>query len=263
MRQTINMLSERAHLAAERHLLFVQRLHGLRNAAMHGPDGFELISIPRLQEDLLIVEKHHLDHELHLLQAYAPATSREARTEAVHHLRLMPRADAAEAASAAHSGREAMTVEFLFGEIAAQSRRDVAQVLRDYRKGALRVDMLKRAGVGWLDARIQVATSAAERPQKTWFLDRAGRRHPSQRFIRQSWRAGFRDHFMGVYLDTLMEHGEREAEIWHPDPQHRAYGMRVNLLDFEADYDRLDLDRVFHPNSDALPRAVRQDEDAA
>lgn len=146
----------------------------------------------------------------------------------------------------------------LVGEITAQINRDVNQIITSYRRDALRVSMISQAqGISNTAAAMRVL--AAPGQEKPGFVDRAGRRTPSHTHVRRTWRAAMRDTWMTVYLQALSLHGETEAVIWHEDPNHGAQGVIMDLT--VPDYGVENLDRIFHPNSGALPMARRQYEE--
>ncbi len=86
--------------------------------------------------------------------------------------------------------------------------------------------------------------------RKLWFRDKLGRKIPSHKHIRRTWRMTLRDHWLMVYAQTLTAHGVNEAVVWHPDPKHEHFGRKISLT--EADFGLTDRDQIFHPNARTL-----------
>jgi len=135
----------------------------------------------------------------------------------------------------------------------SQTNRDVNQILRDYQNASLRVLMTADAkGVSTLTAGSEVVMEEINNRRKLWFHDRAGRKIPSQKHIRRTWRMALRDHWLMVYAQTLTAHGVTKAVIWHPDPNHVAYGLPVDLTMADFGLPTRHLRRVHQQGADKM-----------
>lgn len=141
--------------------------------------------------------------------------------------------------------------EFGAEEVSAQTARDIAQVVKLHRqRGASMRMMADSQGIAMQEANIAQIVDRARKPDRIWFEDRVGRRIASHKHTRRLWRLLLRDQYLTSFAAHLTLTGQLSARIVHPDPQHRAYGQRVDLsagLSFMSE-----LEDVFHPNAQAL-----------
>ena len=87
--------------------------------------------------------------------------------------------------------------------------------------------------------------------------DRAGRRHPSQRFVRQAWRQHLVLLWIETKLFTFAAHGHTQARVTHTEPDHRFNDLAFSMtLEGTPTYHDI-RDEVFHPNSRADVTAQR------
>jgi hypothetical protein len=84
------------------------------------------------------------------------------------------------------------------------------------------------------------------------FLDRAGRRWSSERFVRTIWRHALVLTWNETALLTMTDHKIAEAEIDHSDESYAKRGAIISLAEdaIGITWDQV-RDDVFHPNSNA------------
>ena len=221
-------------------------------SAMAGHLAFSRVGADRLKATLSDIALTYLEMNEEKIEEILPEISKDAHRAALEHLRMSDAEIDADQLSELLGDVESASSSFISGEIVSQVNRDVNQVIRDYRNASIRASMLAE-NVGQQAANIQVMIDEMNSGRKLWFKDRAGRKIPSQKYVRRLWRQVLRDHWVQVYIKTLAMFGETKAVVWHEDHKHRAFGIELDIL--EPDYGLHDIDKVFHPNSRALPVA--------
>ncbi|CCG43289.1 hypothetical protein [Magnetospirillum molischianum] len=149
------------------------------------------------------------------------------------------------------------TGEHLRAEIVMQIERDVLAVEKRLRDLALKVNVMTRASDISKRAAIIRAQIKDRGSVEFSFVDRAGRRWPSQRYISTVWR----QHLLNVHVETTLhvfaERGAQAVEVVHPDPKSAKNGLMFGLVG-QHDLPGLDeiRDDVFHPNSQVWLRPL-------
>jgi len=247
----LDLISDQAstrHLSAS--LVFMNQ----SRQAMTGHLAFSRAGAADLSSDLTALAWTYIENEEDRVGDTLDQLSKDAHRRAKEHLGVTDAEDDEMTLSELLSSSEETSENYLTSEIIAQVNRDVNQVVRDYRNAALRTLMITDIGtMSREDANMQVMIDELNTKRKLWFRDRAGRKLPSQKHIRRLWRQTLRDHWMQVYLQTLAMFGQSVAVIWHPDPGYHAFGTVIEIS--EQEYGLDDIDKVFHPNSRALPVA--------
>jgi hypothetical protein len=153
-----------------------------------------------------------------------------------------------------------LLVEGLDQDLRLQAERDVFLTLRALRQmslsGALRASpgaAGRYVGSGTAQAR-EGALAALDFE----FTDRSGRRWPSPRHVRALYRQALVLAWNEAALLTGADLGLPAMEVTHPDIAHADSGRRVAVLGEGEAWDEVRLDGIFHPQSHAWLRPVRQ-----
>lgn len=146
-------------------------------------------------------------------------------------------------------------VDFYESEITSQLHRDIAVNMSNIENIGLEVFHRQQSGE---DIRIAIAKTLLDRVETApfYFRDRSGRRHPSQRYVRMSFRQTL---LYGALQTYSIEASIRSANymiVRHPENKASVEGT---LLGFRRDQN-LPLisdvkDEIFHPNSNAFVEA--------
>lgn len=254
MKDLLDYFEREADAARERHSAFILAMAGETHRAMTGPYAFTAMGARHLKSALVEFGWSHVEQEEQRAGAIFEALSERAQKLVKLHLGLSVAQKHEGALSELLSDPEDASASYLKGEIVAQVNRDVNQVVRHYRDASLRVMM--RADLGTettADAKIKVMLDEINAKRRLWFRDRAGRKIPSQKHVRRTWRSTLRDHWVSAYMTSLAAYGEKDALIWHEDPSHSSFGEVMKIG--EPGYDLDDYEQTFHPNARALPVA--------
>lgn len=254
--RTSTPLSEMGERASARYRTLILAFRGSYDAAVNLPDALSQAGINWLSGQLYAIAAVHLTSEHDILADESEWVAWEAHRDASKHLGYDVSSKLPDALSSALSASQT----YIQREIATQLERDITQTLKHYRNLAMKVDMHHQATGGSRDKSLVSVKIGDEQPRH-WFQDRAARRWPSQKFIRTLWRGTMHGLYNESYLYTLASFGETQAVIWHPDSSHKWYGEDIFLGDKVPTYYEI-RDDVFHPNSNAMPRAVRFFEEA-
>lgn len=148
--------------------------------------------------------------------------------------------------------------QHLSDEIAVQLERDIAFTKQQLRRARLQIGISARTqGVDHHTARMQ-HIAAGRNELRYNFMDRGGRKWPSQKFVSQVWRQHLLNTYNDAYLATAAEFGVDQFRIDHPDAE-RLGGLRFTTTPGGSlpTYDEIK-DQVFHPNSVTVVRMVSQ-----
>ncbi|MDX5412911.1 MAG: hypothetical protein LPK02_07670 [Rhodobacterales bacterium] len=251
MSQFLSRLEMVSELAGNRHLMFASAILDASGAAMAGPAAFTAEGSRRLKSSMVDMGWSYVEQERAIMADVIDETAKDAHRSAIEQLGYSDPEKSFDALSERFSQSHAATEEYLYGEVVSQTNRDVNQVLRDYQNASLRVLMTADSkGISRTQAGMQVIMEEISIRRRLWFRDRAGRKIPSQKHIRRTWRMVLRDHWLTVYAQSMAMHGITEAVIWHPDPNHHAFGLKVDLTD--VDLGLANRDEIFHPNARTL-----------
>lgn len=254
--RAVNFFTERATAAGERHLRLVTAFQGAYAETIAAPDRLSERAAGFLAARLFDLASLHNEDEAETLGADIAQSAGNARRDARAHLGITT---ADERADALDNDILALR-EHVGTELQLQIRRDIEQVMRKHREFRLKVS-LQRHATGMDERAAEMAVLYADRWKRLTFADRAGRRWPSQRFVRTAWRQALVDAYLGAYLRAAAEHGEDHVLVFHPDRNHAHAFARIPLDDGGARLDEI-RETVFHPNSEALPRVARFFEEA-
>jgi len=246
--------SEASGNASERYLIMTGAFQSVYSTAV-GEGVYSELTTNGVRDELRdIGHTHYYAEEMALRQEMQDVIS-QARTSAMRHLGYESSKISLDTVYDAYNAQ----YEFTKREIATQIERDISQIIKRYRNFGIKVELIRTTN-GWSEASSHSTMLMKEKRDKLWFRDRAGRRVPSQRYIRTLWKSSLRDLYVQAYLSQIAVFGEKFATIWHPNPKHKSFGSVIYLDGREPAYDDLK-DTVFHPNSDALPMVAKYFED--
>lgn len=142
-------------------------------------------------------------------------------------------------------------------ELRAQIERDVNTLVAKRRELVLEASVKARStNFDLMASYLDLIRNGRERVD-FYFKDRAGRRYPSQKFVRQLYRHGMLTVAVEVYALEVADMGYTTVEIITRDSNNSYNGKRISL---SAAPDMLKLsdvrDEVFHPNSNSFIRIV-------
>lgn len=249
-------LSEIAEGAGERYLTVIFALRGSYDRALSANSPLAPQTNKLLSRDVFNISRMHLESEEKWLEELVWEVASQAITDALQALDL---------GNSSPDGMDALSDhlsaiwEHLRSEIAVQLERDASAIVQKHRKLGLQVKTQANA-TGWSESATLIHLRMSDRALKFYFQDRAGRKWPSQKYVRTVYRGTLLALYNEVYLFTLAERGQRRAMIWHSDPNHRYAGTLIALDDDPklTTYESIKED-AFHPNSDAVVRAVTQE----
>lgn len=254
MKTLLDYLDQSATDADRRYLILTDALIAETRRGMIGQSAFSPAEARRVKNNLILVGRSSLSSEELRIESTISELTESANRAAFDHLGLTLRQSIVNAPSDALTASEETSISYLLGEITSQVNRDVNQALKDYRNAALRAVMkADLTGVSRDNANSQVMLEEMNARRKLWFTDKSGRKVKSNLHIRRIWRQAIKDHWMQVYLQVLSSNDISEAVLWHPDISHRHYGETLSIT--EPDYGLPDHQKVFHPNSRAIPVA--------
>lgn len=194
-----------------------------------------------------LAESYLAEEADHILQGLA-----EIREGAVGETRAMLGVTEAEPSPDVAAHTDAIAAE-LENSVRVQIERDVASLTRGLRVAGLRGALSAKAG--GLAPHVALARLRGVPGQLVpdfTYMDRAGRRWPSAKYVRTLWRHALVLGWNESALLTMAEHGVSFAEVRHPDADFAEAGTRVSLTEDpqHVSYEQLRED-VFHPNSNA------------
>lgn len=141
-------------------------------------------------------------------------------------------------------------------ELRSQIERDINTAVQKRREIALDATLMARSK-GYSEEVAYQLASSRRGGVNFYFKDRAGRKYPSQKFIRQLYRQGLITIAIESYALEAAAYGVAELEIVHPDNNHGYVGERITLVEKPNMLTLAEVrDEVFHPNSNAFLRAV-------
>ena len=246
----INSIREIAEAAAQRYNNAILSFKGAYDSALDRPDVFSQRAVEILSNDLYHVGEVYMRTETVLIENEVRETLLNARRDARSDLRI----DIAEKETSLSDAHLSAIQEHIRLEIATQLERDIQFVIKRYRQLALRVEIHRNA-TGWQYGASLTQVKMQEKALKHYFRDRAGRKIPSQRFVRMLWRQELIHGYMRAYILEMSAFGVKELKIWHPNQDHRAYGQIVSLVEDGQSFEDIK-DDVFHPNTEALLKPI-------
>lgn len=145
------------------------------------------------------------------------------------------------------------TQVYLYDEILAQIRRDVAHVRQEFQRAILEITMLTRTR--GLSVRAAIIEWRMTNPDSLNFAfrDRKFRNVDSAIYIRSLWRLTLLSTYNEVVMLTLADHGVPRAGVMRLDENNSVRQVEVITLDGQGVYETYaDIrGRFFHPNANA------------
>lgn len=253
----VTKLTYEAELAGQRYVNMVAAWRGVYAQAIAGGDFGTPKARQAVSGQAYDIARTYLDTEQKALERAFAEIALQAHRDALRDASAVVSADDYEART---SELLSEPQQHAVAEIIVQIERDVAFMLKQLRNAALTVELAARAqGISRHAAQIQYRVRHGDE-LRFYFADRAGRRWPSQKFIRQVVRGALLEAYNQVVMATLAEHRIDRAVVRHVDPNSRWDGTEITLLpavDLPT-YDEI-RDEAFHANSDAV---IARPEDA-
>jgi hypothetical protein len=198
----------------------------------------------RLAERLYEFSSDYMAAETPLIAEQLQATAREATRSTGERMHVTAAATEPTLENAADHGTA------LDAAMRLQLERDIAATLAALRQVALGETLRARAS-GMERRGGDAIASLAQGALRHDFLDRAGKRWPSQKYIRTIWRHAMVRVWNESAMLTMAEHGLTGAEIRHPDINYGMLGQRIDFLPDTAGLHWLKVEEIFHPNTNA------------
>lgn len=241
-----------ADRAGKRHMSVIGTFDNERKRAMTGAKAFSRSGVSGLTRSLTSLAWTYIENETDRIHDAVSEISQDATRRALEHLSVNVSKTSQDELSGLFSETEDASVKYLTSELVAQVNRDVNQIIKGYRNAALRAVMKADIdGISREAANMQTMIDETISNQKVWFFDSVGRKLPSQKHIRRTWRMALRDHWVQIYTRTLTAFSVSKAVVWHPDSSHKFHGEPLQLT--EVDFGLSNFDQVFHPNARVLP----------
>ncbi len=241
-----------ADLAAQRYLTTAGAFRGAFDSIV-GSTSLSALSRTNLRLALYDIARTYTESEAVLIADETERVASQSVADARKALGVVTDAPALSDALTEHLSGSG---EHLRTEIAIQLERDIVTVEQRLQNMALRARLLRNAtGISESAAAIKVRIGEKE-DLKFFFRDRAGRRLPTQKYIRMLWRHHLLTTYNEVYLHEMAERGAETAYVVHIDPRHRWHGRKISLAADSDEPGYHDIaDEVFHPNSEAIVSA--------
>lgn len=141
--------------------------------------------------------------------------------------------------------------------VRVQLERDISLLAGALREIALRGAISARSrGVSRTGVLAPLIADAMSR-MRFEFADRAGKRWPSQRYLKTLWRQALVIGWNETALLVMADHGLDQAVIDHPDPNHSENGTLISLTEAANGLLWSDVKPdIFHPNTSAWLKPV-------
>jgi hypothetical protein len=248
-----NKLNEISERAADRYSQLIVVWQGLYQRYANSSEFGSIRNLSRLSEEAYAIARDFLAKEGLTLNAAIEEIASDARRDALAQLQSND-----ESEETALAGELLMlTDSYLAREIAIQIERDISLLTESMRKMTLQVVQSARIqGVSIRQALIQHRITHSE-PVQFFFYARNAAKWPSRRFVRTLWRHTLLSVYNEMMMTILVDHGEFQAQVDHPNTDFHAQGRVISLFDGSNLPTYLDVrNELFHPNSDAVLRRV-------
>jgi hypothetical protein len=136
-------------------------------------------------------------------------------------------------------------------DLTRQLQRDAGALQSKLKTMLLQANMQYMAGGGRRLNHLASLLAKDDGELKFWFVDRANRRWPSQKFVRSIWRQALVTAYNEIYLMVLADAGERQAVITGPNSENQFVGKIIAIAaDAEGETYLSLKEEAFHPNSE-------------
>lgn len=253
---TPRRFTELAELAGNRYSLLVDSWQTIYARAVVAQDFGSARWLRQAEDNARGVADRHLASEREIINSITAHLVAQSRADASTPLGATLVGVGAENALPEHAMGLA---EYLAGEIAAQIERDVAFLRRALMRVAAEVSWIADAtGLPLRAAMIQWRVDYGDE-LRFYFRDRAGRKWPSQKFVRAAWRQHLLDTWNETMLGALSGLGQVEAEVRHADTNAKHHGLRISIIPGRGLPTYAEIrDEIFHTGADALLHPVRE-----
>lgn len=138
--------------------------------------------------------------------------------------------------------------DYLMREIELQIERDIAAVEKRVRTSMMEIAISARVeGLNFREAGMRHELRRRDE-MKFYFKDRQGRKRPSQKHIRTTWRHSLLTLWLDAFVYETSQRNVTEAVVDNSNHGHKWHGVSLSYVNDLPEY----REEIFHPNSDNL-----------
>lgn len=240
--------TQEADDASSRYLVVLQAWRSLLSNSLSSP--FSQKAVEELRANAVSIGETYFATERKLVKEALQNAAETAQKSAQTDLSLNPVSDITDVKEAFLEQSE----EHLLGQIRAQLLRDIETLIQRFREFAIEAH-IGAAARGFSTPSVRLGFEQDR--VRFYFRDRAARLYPSQKHIRTIWRQSLVSIGAEFYAMEAAERGCKSCVVEHLNPDSKWFGMTINLGGARDGNSFIELrDEVFHPNSDAMLKAV-------
>ena len=245
-------LTEVAQSASQRYVSFLNSLRGLLSTVIRS-DPSDMRTRNQLRSAAFDIARTYLNTELQMMErdTVEAAESEYARAHYDAGVALTPFEPIQAVQDSIDTHAEALETE-----MRAQIERDVSMLLKRHRDFQMEVQMIAMSeNIDMPTAQFRAIMRHSDQV-RFFFVDRSGRKYPSQKFIRTVYRDAMLQIGNETYMITALQMGFQRVRVVHPEPGARANEVTFPLNPSGDEGGYTDIrGELFHPNSNSVLRA--------